>query len=300
MKTTVLITGATSGIGRDAALYLHSRGMRVIAAGRNRQALTELEQQGLHVVRLDVTDSQSIADAKKEVDRITDGYGLDALVNNAGYGLFGPSEMLSDADVRAQFDTNFFGLLAVIREFLPQMRERRSGRIVNVSSVGGRLTLPLAGVYNATKYALESLSDALRIELHQFGVNVSLIEPGYIKTGFTATTVGLMDKYKDPSSPYAHIYAAADGVEQKLERFAAGPRPVAKAIERAITSSWPRARYVAPRINAIGIWFALRTPTFTVDWFMRVASGMNRRIPRGALPSGNRPALTSGPSQHAA
>ena len=221
MSQTILITGATSGIGRDAALYLASRGHRVIGTGRNERALAELRDAGVHALRMDVTDDASIASAAAQVDAITDGYGLDVLVNNAGYGLFGPLEMLSDRDVRAQFDTNVFGLLAVTRTFLPQMRERGAGKIINVSSVGGRLTLPLGGAYNATKYAVESMSDALRMEVKQFGVSVVLIEPGYIKTNFASTTVGLLKDYSAEGSPYANALAMADDAESKLDRFAA-------------------------------------------------------------------------------
>jgi NAD(P)-dependent dehydrogenase (short-subunit alcohol dehydrogenase family) len=284
---TILITGATSGIGRDAALYLHGRGHRVIACGRNPRALEELREAGLIALELDVTDPASVSAAAREVDEQTDGYGLDVLVNNAGYGLFGPLEVLDEADVRAQFDTNVFGLLAVTRAFLPAMRERGRGRILNVSSVGGRLTFPLSGAYNATKYAVESMSDALRMEVRQFGVEVVLIEPGYIKTGFTGTTVDLLQRYRDPSSPYAAVLAQTDGVEEKLERFAASPRAVSKAIERAITARWPRARYVAPWVNSFGPVLRALLPTRLVDWVFRKVSGLApSAAPARALPSG--------------
>lgn len=291
-KTTVLITGATSGIGRDAALYLHARGLRVIAAGRNEKALGELREAGLEAVRLDVTDRASIAAAQGEIERLTGGHGVDVLVNNAGYGLFGPVEALADDDVRAQYETNVFGLLAVTRAFLPEMRARGRGKVLNVSSVGGRMTLPLGGVYNSTKYAVESLSDALRLEVKQFGIDVVLIEPGYIKTNFTSHTVDLLEKYRDPSSPYAHLFEVTDGIEGKLERFAAEPRAVSKAIERAIRARRPAARYIAPRVNAIGLWLLQLAPTRLVDWVMRRVSRLDRRpaLPapasRAALPSG--------------
>ncbi len=275
MSQTILITGATSGIGRDAALYLHSRGHTVIATGRNERALAELREAGLHALRLDVTDPASIDETRREVDAITDGYGLDALVNNAGYGLLGPLEMLSDADVRAQFETNVFGLLAVTRAFLPAMRGRGYGRIVNVSSVGGRIVFPLGGAYHATKYAVEAMSDALRMEVRQFGVEVAIIEPGYIDTGFTATTMGHLEKYvDDPSSPYADTLAMADGAAAKLARFAAKPRAVSKAIERAIVSRYPSARYVAPWINMFGPWIRYLMPERLVDWVLRKVAGL--------------------------
>ncbi len=280
---TILITGATSGIGKDAALYLHSRGHRVIACGRNERALDELRAAGLTALRLDVTDPKSIAAVKAEVG------GIDALVNNAGYGLVGPLELLSDEDVRAQFETNVFGLLAMTRAFLPSMRERGGGRVVNISSVGGRMTFPLGGAYHATKYAVEAMSDALRMEVAQFGIGVVVIEPGYIKTGFTGVSIDHFEKYRSADSPYGLFIDETGGLEQKLERFAAPPRAVSKAIEKAITARRPRARYVAPWINAIGPWLAQRLPTRLLDWVFRRATGLARPAlpaPRPALPSG--------------
>lgn len=280
---TILITGATSGIGRDAAVYLASRGHRVIACGRNERALAELRAEGLTALSLDVDDPRSIAAVQAEVG------GVDVLINNAGYGLVGPLEMLSDADVRAQFETNVFGLLAMTRAFLPAMRERGGGRVINVSSVGGRMVFPLGGAYHATKYAVEAMSDALRMEVAQFGIDVVVIEPGYIKTGFTGVSIELLDKYRTPDSPYGMLIGETAGLEQKLARFAAPPRAVSKAIERAITSRRPRARYVAPRINAVGPWLRHLLPTRLLDWVFRRAAGLGRR----ALPA-SRPALPSG------
>jgi NAD(P)-dependent dehydrogenase (short-subunit alcohol dehydrogenase family) len=279
----ILVTGATAGIGKAAALHLHARGHRVIGTGRNAKALAELKQAGLLAVTLDVTSQASIDAAKLEVDRLTSGHGVDVLVNNAGYGLFGPLEVLDDADVRAQFDTNVFGLLAVTRAFLPAMRERRSGRIVNVSSVGGRMVFPLGGAYHATKFAVEAMSTALRLELQPFGIGVSVIEPGYIKTEFTATTLSHVDKYaKDASSPYAHVMSGLTGMVGGLERFAVGPGSVARAIEAASVSRFPRARYVAPFYNAMGPLMLGLIPTFVSDWFFRRAAGL---VPPPALPA---------------
>lgn len=282
LPLVILVTGATAGIGKAAALHLHAKGHRVIGTGRNAKALAELKQAGITAVTLDVTSQPSIDAARKEVERVTDGYGVDVLVNNAGYGLFGPLEVLDDADVRAQFDTNVFGLLAVTRAFLPAMRERRSGRIVNVSSVGGRMVFPLGGAYHATKFAVEAMSTALRLELAPFGVRVSVIEPGYIKTDFTATTLSHIDKYaKDERSPYAHVMTGLTGMVSGLERFAVGPGSVARAIEAASVSRFPRARYVAPFYNAMGPVMLGLLPTFLTDWFFRRAAGL---VPPPALP----------------
>lgn len=290
-KRSILITGATSGIGRHAALHLHGQGHQVFATGRNAAAIAELNALGLHAFRLDVTDAASIASAKRAVDELTGGEGLDVLVNNAGYGLFGPLEVLTEDDIRHQFETNVFGLLAVTRAFVPQMRDKGWGRIINVSSVGGRMTFPLAGAYTATKYAVESMSDALRMELAAFGIKVSLIEPGYIDTGFTSTTLSHLDRYDGANTPYAEAFARAGDVERSIERFAATPKAVTRAIEKAITRRRPRARYVAPWINSFGPWLAALLPTSWLDAIMRRASGLNapKRLPSGrakaALPS---------------
>lgn len=286
MSKTILITGATSGIGRDAAHFFAEAGHRVIACGRNEKALGELAAAGLHAVRMDVTDDASIAEAAREVDTITRGAGVDVLINNAGYGLVGPLEVLSDADVRHQFDTNVFGLLAVTRTFLPAMRENGSGTIVNVSSVGGRMTFPLGGAYHATKYAVEAMSDALRMELKQFGVDVVVIEPGYIRTGFTQTSLDHLAPYLKEGSPYANSFQLADGVEQKIDRFAATPRAVTKVIDRAIRSRRPRARYVAPWFNAFGPWMSRLLPTRLLDWVFRRAAGLKEPARVKALPAG--------------
>jgi short-subunit dehydrogenase len=176
---TVFITGATAGIGRTTALHLASLGHHVIASGRKPTELAKLaaEARGLagklDVIPLDVTQPDSIAAAVVEVTRLTGERGLDALINNAGFGVLGPTSEISDAEIRRQYETNVFGLMNVTRAFLPAMRARRAGRIINVSSVGGRITLPYFGVYNSTKYAVESLSDALRYELGPFGSTAS-------------------------------------------------------------------------------------------------------------------------------
>jgi NAD(P)-dependent dehydrogenase (short-subunit alcohol dehydrogenase family) len=281
---TILITGATSGIGYHAALHLAARGHRVIATGRNEAALARLRREGeaagasaIESLRLDVTDGNSIAALKAHVDALTAGRGLDVLVNNAGYGVLGPTELITDADWRAQYETNVFGLMAMIRAFLPQMRARREGRIINVSSLGGRLTMPLFGAYNSTKYAVESLSDALRVELRPFGVKVVLIEPGVIDTGFTDRTFSEASKYRREDSPYAPVLARLDDMRKVSDRTAAGPSVIARAIERAATARSPRARYVAPRMAGLVVGFMRWLPTRWADGLMALVAGFTRR-----------------------
>lgn len=266
----VLITGATAGIGRHTALHLARRGLRVIATGRRADALASLlaEAKGLplNVVELDVTREESIARAHEEVLRITGGHGVDVLVNNAGWGAVAPVLETTDSDLRAQYETNVFGLMAVTRAFAKEMLERRSGRIVNVSSIGGRVTLPFFGAYNSTKFAVESLSDALRRELAPLGIKVSLIEPGVIRTEFTDKTMGFVDKYQDDASPWAGIYQRAEEIRKQSDARAAGPECVARVIEHASVARRPRARYVTPLSGRVFVWFATWLPTSWVDF----------------------------------
>ena len=215
----------------------------------------------------DVTSSASIASAVSAVDALTGGKGLDVLVNNAGFGVLGPTSEISDSEMRRQYETNVFGLMAVTRAFLPKMRERRAGRIINVSSVGGLITLPYFGVYNSTKYALESLSDALRYELRPFGIDVSLIEPGVIRTNFEATAVSNLEAFNE--TPYAGALAKYEEMSKMADKFASNPIVIAKAIARAVNSRRTAARYVAPFSTNLVLVFARIFPTRVWDWAMR-------------------------------
>jgi short-subunit dehydrogenase len=279
--TTILITGATAGIGRHVALYFATRGYRVIATGRNEKALATLKSEAaahaLETVRLDVTDATSIADAATQVDRLTGGNGVDVLINNAGYGLAGAMEEITDEDLRAQFETNVFGLMAVTRAFLPAMRRRGSGRILNVSSVGGRVTFPLFGPYHATKYAVEAMSDALRMELRPFGIKVVLIEPGPIKSEFSQRSFDLVSRYDKPGSPYAPIYARSSQIKAIADKQSASPDKVARVMERAITRRSPRARYVTPFTSKLMLGSLLRLPTGFRDWLMTKVLGLTAK-----------------------
>ena len=268
---TVLITGATAGIGRETALFLAKQGHHVIATGRKAAELDKLraEAAGLKVdtLSLDVTSQASIDAAVREVARITDGRGLDVLVNNAGFGVLGPSAEITDAEMRRQYETNVFGLMNVTRAFLPKMLERRAGRIINVSSVGGRITLPYFGVYNSTKYAVESLSDALRYELRPFGIDVALIEPGVIRTNFESTAVANLHTVQEGA--YAAALGKYEQMSKMADRFASNPIVIAKAINRAVKARRASARYVAPRSTNFVLFFRAIAPTMMWDWAMR-------------------------------
>jgi NAD(P)-dependent dehydrogenase (short-subunit alcohol dehydrogenase family) len=285
---TILITGATAGIGRHAALELVRQGHHVIATGRREAALQTLAEEAatlgkesgglLDTLRLDVTDPASIAAAVDEVDnKLTAGRGLDVLVNNAGYGQMGPVEEVSDADVRRQYETNVFGLLAVTRAFVPRMRERGEGRVVNVSSIGGRFTFPLMGIYNSTKYAVESISDALRNELAPFGVAVSIVEPGPIATEFNDVAMETINVERFSGSPYEAIVARADKFRAKFESGASRPEVTTRAIVHACVARRPGIRYVAPRMLGIVLFFLTFIPTALLDFVMQRASGLTRK-----------------------
>jgi NAD(P)-dependent dehydrogenase (short-subunit alcohol dehydrogenase family) len=279
---TVLITGATSGIGRTAALHLAGRGYHVLASGRRRAALDELVRElgdggRLDAIELDVTDPSSISAAVAEADRLTGGHGVDVLINNAGFGVAAPMTETTDADIRRQFDTNVFGLMAVTRAFVPRMRERGAGRVINVSSVGGRMTMPFLGAYNATKYAVESMSDALRLELRPFGIEVVVVEPGVINTNFADRSTEGLDRYADASSPYAPAFRHADELRARADSMGVGPEVIARALERAIRSRRPAARYVAPFKARMMLAFVRLLPTRWTDGIMRRIFHLNRR-----------------------
>jgi len=277
-KTIILITGATAGIGRAAALHLARRGHHVIATGRRPKALDDLEAEAggatLDTVQLDVTDPEAVQRAVATVDALTDGHGIDVLVNNAGYGLAAPLAEVTEADLRHQFDTNVFGLMAVTQAFLGKMVERGAGRVINVSSVGGRITFPMMGAYHASKYAVEALSDAMRMELSPAGLFVSLIEPGPINTEFVDRMNAAANPYRGEHSRYAPVFDRAETIEARTMAFAPGPDVIARAIERAATARRPRARYVAPFSSRLALALLDLVPIRLRDAMMRAVFGL--------------------------
>lgn len=276
----IFITGATAGIGRHAALYLAAQGHHVIASGRNMAALETLAAAATpHTItplRLDVDDPDEIARAAAEVDRITGGQGVDVLINNAGYATAGALVELPDADLRRQFETNVFGLMAITRALIPAMLDRGHGRVLNVSSVSGRIPAPLLGAYHASKYALEALSDALRMEVATFGVDVVVIEPGTIRTEFATRTLAEAGRTRLLDSRYRAVYGRVDEMEARFAAMAADPIFVTRAIARAIAARRPRPRYVAPRRFLLVIAAVKLLPTCWVDAIMKRAFGLTR------------------------
>ena len=286
---TILITGATSGIGRGLALRLAAAGHHVIASGRGQTALdalqTEATGKGLHLetVLLDVTNSASIDAARDEVDRRTSSKGLDVLINNAGYALYGPLEVLEDEDIRAQFETNVFGLLAVTRAFIPHMRERHAGRIINISSVMGRVSFPYTGAYNATKYSVECFSDTLRSELAPFGIQVVIIEPSTARSGFWKRDTVALSKYATADSPYAESLGITERYLRGLETKGVEPERVVRVVELAVEAIHPKARYLVSFKDRLFLMLFTWSPTRVVDVMKRRAFGLKER-PDFAIP----------------
>ncbi len=239
----ILVTGCSSGIGRATALEAAIRGHRVFASARNRNDLAELERrENLTAIALDVADPASVRAA---VDGVLSRAGrIDAVVNNAGYAQYGAVEEVSPEEWRAVFDVNFFGLLDVTRAVLPAMREARRGTIVLMSSLGGRVSVPFASPYCASKHALEAVADALRIEIAPFGVRVVTIEPGPIDTRFADRARSIVGPLISRPGPYRAFYVNAErAMEGDFRLGHLPPEAVARIVVDAIESSRPRARY---------------------------------------------------------
>lgn len=277
--STILISGATAGIGKSAAILLANKGHTVIAAGRNRQALDALDQQfsNIHPLEMDVTSTDSVERAAAAVASFLKGSALDVLINNAGFGCAGPLELVSDADFEAQYQTNVFGLVRVTRAFLPAMRERGRGRIINISSVAGHVTMPFFAPYASTKHAVESISDALRLELQPHGVQVVLIEPGAVKTGFGEHERQQLQTHADNARAYRDQLEVFIRFHRRLHAGGADPVTVAGTIIKACEAAQPRPRYVTPRgRNNVFIVLKKCLPTAISDWILRRVTGLDR------------------------
>jgi NAD(P)-dependent dehydrogenase (short-subunit alcohol dehydrogenase family) len=293
----VLITGCSSGIGRAAAISLHAAGLTVYATARQVDALAGLARQGIHTLALDVTDEASMTAAVAAVEEAAGPVGV--LVNNAGYGLYGPVEQLPMDEIRRQFETNFFGLVRLTQLVLPGMRRRGRGRILNVSSMGGRITLPGGAFYHASKHAVEALSDALRMEVAQFGIDVVLIEPGPVKTPWndvaaaslsTATPAGAgspggsdggpggATADGDPYATYKAAVGASFGRTQAglVGRFGSTSEDIAKVITQAVTARRPRARYLINPVAKSLVVMNQVLPARAYDSMMRRQYGLPR------------------------
>ena len=270
MTKVILITGASSGIGFDAARTLARQGHRVYAAARRVERMEPLKEDGVVPVRMDVTDEESMQDG---VRTILEKEGrIDVLVNNAGYGYFGAIENVSLEEARKQLDVNVFGLACLCRLVLPSMREQGSGRIINISSVAGKSVLYFGGWYHVSKFAVEALSDALRMEVKPFGIDVSLIEPGGVRTDWGLIAADHLAE-SSKGTPYE-----SDGLRESKTlrkayslRLLSKPSVVTRAISKAVNSRRPRTRYRIGFGSDTLVFFHGLLPTRWWDALMRKA-----------------------------
>jgi NAD(P)-dependent dehydrogenase (short-subunit alcohol dehydrogenase family) len=270
MGRTAVVTGASTGIGEAAALQLRELGFDVYAGVRSDADAERLRAAGLRPLRLDVTDHDGIAAAAEEVRDAVGPAGVAGLVNNAGIAVSGPVEFVPADDWRRQLEVNLIGQIATIQRFLPLVRAAR-GRVVNVSSIGGRIALPLAGPYAASKFALEAVSDSLRRELRGQGVEVSLIEPGGVKTPIWRKGLAAADELQAGMPPEADaLYGGlVDAMRRQVDVIANDtgiePRAVADAIAHALTARRPRTRYLVGRDAKLRWAIAKRLPDRAFD-----------------------------------
>ena len=272
MKKVILLTGASSGIGYQTAESLAKEGHIVYGAARRIEKMEDLKQFGVKSIYLDITDENSI---KNVVDTIIGNEGrIDVLINNAGYGSFGAVEDVEINEARRQFEVNLFGLARLVQLVLPHMRKQKEGRIINVSSMGGRLTTYFGAWYHATKYALEAFSDALRMEVSDFGIDVSLIEPGGIKTDW-----GIIASDKLANSAKGGAYEkeamkTAKGMKKQYSgNLLSNPIVITKAISKAVNSNRPKARYLIGFMAKPLVFLHTILPTKVFDKIMKKLMG---------------------------
>jgi NAD(P)-dependent dehydrogenase (short-subunit alcohol dehydrogenase family) len=258
--STVLVTGGTDGLGRATAILLAERGYRVFAAGRNAERLENFSQFArerklpLEALELDVCDAASGERAIAEIERHAGP--VDILVNNAGIAIAAVMEEITPVDLRKVFETNFFSPIRLAQHVLPEMRRRRRGRIINMSSISGKVAIPVMGPYASSKHALEAASDSTRLELYPFGIHVVLIEPGYIHTSMNRTASELSSAYAQGAerSPYGWIYQGFLAQWEKTRKESHyQPEDCAHVVLRAVEDQPPRARYAVTRRAKIGI-----------------------------------------------
>jgi NAD(P)-dependent dehydrogenase (short-subunit alcohol dehydrogenase family) len=277
---TVLITGCSTGIGRATAEHLAEKGWTVYATARRPDSIADLREKGCRTLALDVTGEQSMRSAVEQVEAAEGAIGV--LVNNAGYSQSGAVESVQMDDIRAQFETNVFGLVRMCQLVLPGMRRRGWGKIVNVSSMGGKLTFPGGGIYHGTKHAVEAISDALRFEVRAFGIDVIVIEPGLIRTQFAEAAVSKIESGTTSNGPYAEFNAAvaeatSGAYDGPFGKLGGGPEDVAQKIGKAISRRRPRTRYpVTPSARMI---LAMHTMLTDRGWERFTATSFPRPKP---------------------
>lgn len=278
MKKTVLITGASSGIGMETAMFLLDAGFDVYGAARRLEKMKALEEKGGHVLYLDLTDESSLAGCVNEV--LKDAGKIDVLINNAGFGLGGAVESVPISEAKREFEVNVFSLARMCQLVLPLMRKNGGGKIINISSMAGKFSSPFSGWYHASKYSVEALSDALRLEAKPFGIKVVLIEPGLTQTDWGVIHADNIRKFScGPSSPYIKN---ANSAAKFYERFysdkknCSSPSVVSRAILKAVLNKNPRPRYSAGKYSSAFPFLKKILPGSVFDFFECLAFGIKK------------------------
>ncbi|EAY29013.1 SDR family oxidoreductase [Microscilla marina] len=275
---TVLITGSSSGIGKAAVQFFQSKGWQVAATMRRPERETDLNQlDNVKLYELDVTNNELV---KAAIDQaIQDFGGIDVVINNAGYGLAGPFETASEAQIERQFDTNLFGVMRVTREVLPHFRARKAGMFINITSIGGLITLPYFSLYHGTKWALEGFTESLRFELDPFNIKVRLVEPGGVNTDFASRSLAMTTTDTDIEAYNEHlekIFAAYTDENRALQRSA--PAQIAEVIYEAATSESDQMKYVAGE-DAKQLWQARQSMTLEdFHGMIKTNFGLNENV----------------------
>lgn len=262
MEKIVLITGASSGIGKATAKLLAREGFKVIGAARSIERMEDLKSVGVIPYFVDVTDERSM---RSLVDYIIDEYGrIDVLINNAGFGMYGPLESISMEDAREQLEVNVFGAMRLIQLCLPYMRKQKSGRIINISSIGGKISTPFGGWYHASKFALEALSDSLRNEVKPFGIDVVVVEPGGVKSEWSETAYeqlilnATIPEYTNMTERFAVSF-------KRMIRGNSEPLVIANLISHALHATNPKTRYVGAHMAKTILWMRRLLPDSLFD-----------------------------------
>ena len=240
MKKTVLITGASAGIGKATAIYLAENGYNVYGAARRVEKMAELKAHGIKPIALDVTEDKSIEACVEQIFK--EAGSIDILVNNAGFGSEGAIEDVSKQDAKYQMEVNVFGAMHLTQLVLPKMRQNRYGKIINISSIGGKIALPLGGWYHASKFAIEGLSDSLRMEVKPFGIDVIVIEPGGVKSEWGDIAIESLVRVSG-NAAYKDMAKGAEKSFRRTEANNSEPIIIARLIKKAIEVSRPSARY---------------------------------------------------------
>ena len=274
----VIITGASAGIGEECARMLAREGAHVVIVARRRERLDSLKQvieaaggRAL-AVEADITSPQDRERLVREALSVSGS--IDGLVNNAGFGQRGPIEIVPIEKIRENFETNLFSLIALTQLVIPGMRRQGSGRIVNMSSVAGKIARPLSSVYDSTKHALEAISDGMRGELAPFGIQVVVIEPGFILTEFLSVANEVSRNVIEQDSPYAPFFEGFEAGYKRIRRMAGRPEDIAQLVVKALTARTPRFRYAAPRHARAFLAFKRWLPERLFDYFATRQSGV--------------------------